>query len=171
MDIIQINSLVRDNLPHVLIGIAALTTVALFAILSLTIKLARLNRRYQKLMQGADSLNLEWLLEKHMEEMRQSVGRVTQLQQQQDDLNLQAQRSLQHVGVVRFNAFDDMGGDMSFAIALLDGRENGVVLSSLFGRSESRVYAKPIERGQSAYLLTAEEKEAVRLAAGSQRKK
>ena len=171
MDMTQINSLVKDNLPYVLIGIAALITITLFAILSLTVKLSRLNQRYQKLMQGSDGLNLEGLLEKHMEEMRLSVGRVKQLQQQQDDCNLQLQRALQHVGVVRFNAFHDMGGDLSFAIALLDGRENGVVLSSLFGRSESRVYAKPIERGQSAYLLTAEEKEAVRLAAGSQRKK
>lgn len=171
MDMTQINSLVKDNLPYVLIGIAALITITLFAILSLTVKLSRLNRRYQKLMQGSDGLNLEGLLEKHMEEMRLSVGRVNQLQQQQDDCNLKLQRALQHVGVVRFNAFHDMGGDLSFAIALLDGRENGVVLSSLFGRSDSRIYAKPIESGQSAYLLTTEEKEAVRLAAGSQRKK
>lgn len=171
MDMTQINSLVKDNLPYVLIGIAALITITLFAILSLTVKLSRLNRRYQKLMQGSDGLNLEGLLEKHMEEMRLSVGRVNRLQQQQDDCNLQLQRALQHVGVVRFNAFHDMGGDLSFAIALLDGRENGVVLSSLFGRSDSRIYAKPIESGQSAYLLTTEEKEAVRLAAGSQRKK
>lgn len=72
-------------------------------------------------------------------------------------------RCYQGLGVVRFNAFQGVGSDLSFTVAFLDGRKDGVVLSSLSGRDESRVYAKPWQGGQSAYQLTAEEKDAVRL--------
>ena len=68
---------------------------------------------------------------------------------------------VQKVGVVRFRAFEDTGSDLSFAVALLDSEDNGVVLSSLFGRTESRVYAKPVEHGASSYLLSTEENEAL----------
>jgi hypothetical protein len=66
--------------------------------------------------------------------------------------------------IVRFNAFEDTGSDLSFAVALLDADYNGVVLSSIFGRNESRTYAKPVVAGQSSYFLTNEEKEALDMA-------
>lgn len=73
-------------------------------------------------------------------------------------------RSVQRVGMVRFDAFQDMGGQLSFAAALLDGEGSGMVLSSINGRSETRIYAKPIERGSSRYNLSDEEQEAIRRA-------
>jgi len=72
--------------------------------------------------------------------------------------------SIQHVGVVRFDAFRDMGGMLSFAIAMLDDRGNGMVISSIYGRSESRTYAKPVIERASSYELSPEEREAIRLA-------
>lgn len=76
---------------------------------------------------------------------------------------------VKHVAVVRFNAFDNTGGEQSFVLALLDGRGNGAVITTLAGREESRTYAKPIEGGGSPYLLSEEEREAIRraLAGGS----
>jgi hypothetical protein len=65
------------------------------------------------------------------------------------------------LGVVRFNPFEDTGGDQSFAIALVDRQGDGVVISSLHGRKETRVYAKPLKKGESAYPLAEEEKEAI----------
>jgi hypothetical protein len=72
--------------------------------------------------------------------------------------------NVQKVGVVRFNPFADAGGNLSFAIALLDGQNNGIVLSSLHGREGTRIYAKTIENGGSKYNLTDEEKEAIQQA-------
>ncbi|HEY8414268.1 MAG TPA: DUF4446 family protein [Thermaerobacter sp.] len=71
---------------------------------------------------------------------------------------------VQHVAVVRFNAFEGMGGEQSFVLALLDRHGNGAVITTLAGREESRVFAKPIEAGGSAYLLSEEEQEAIRRA-------
>ncbi len=69
--------------------------------------------------------------------------------------------SIQRIGIVRFNPFKESGGDQSFSIALLDGNKNGVVITSLYGREGNRIFAKPIKKGKSEYLLTEEEKEAI----------
>ena len=66
-----------------------------------------------------------------------------------------------NVGIVRFNAFGNEGNDLSFSIAMIDQEETGFVLTSICGRDESRIYAKPLEKGYSIYLLTDEEKKAI----------
>ena len=73
---------------------------------------------------------------------------------------------IQRVGLVRFNPFSSVGSDQSFSIALLDGSNTGIVITSLFSREGNRVYAKPLEKGISKYSLSEEEKEAIRKAAG-----
>ena len=69
--------------------------------------------------------------------------------------------SVQNVGMVRFNPFRDAGGDQSFCIALLDEKQNGVVISSLYARDGVRVYGKPIQAGASTYTLSEEERQAI----------
>ncbi|MBT9153783.1 MAG: hypothetical protein DDT39_00440 [Firmicutes bacterium] len=69
--------------------------------------------------------------------------------------------AVQQVGLVRFNAYSDTGGELSFALALLDASGSGVVISSLYGRAEARVYAKPFNEGQSTFPLSSEEISAV----------
>jgi hypothetical protein len=71
---------------------------------------------------------------------------------------------VQGVGVVRFDAFEDMGGHLSFSAALLDGHGDGVVLTSINGRQETRIYAKPVVGGTSQHNLSEEEQEAIRRA-------
>ena len=68
---------------------------------------------------------------------------------------------LQRLSLVRFRAFPEVGSDLSFSLALLDGRGNGVILTSLFGRDETRVYAKPVKEGRSPYRLAPEEEQAL----------
>jgi hypothetical protein len=75
-----------------------------------------------------------------------------------------SRRSLQHIGLVRFNPFEDTGSDQSFAIALLDDQRDGVVLSSLHGRANTRLFAKPVADGSSPHNLSDEETQAIRIA-------
>jgi len=72
--------------------------------------------------------------------------------------------AVRHVGVVRYDAFEDVGGRLSFSCALLDDHANGVVMTSINGRQDTRVYAKPIVDGRSQYNLSVEEEEAIRQA-------
>ena len=81
-----------------------------------------------------------------------------------ESLKKENEFNIQKVGIVRFNPFKEIGGDQSFSIALLDGNDDGVVITSLYSREGNRVYGKPIKGGQSEYLLSGEEKEAIQIA-------
>ena len=72
--------------------------------------------------------------------------------------------SVRHVALLRYDAFEDVGGRLSFSCAMLDDHGSGVVLTSINGRQETRVYAKPIAEGRSSYNLSSEEDEAIRQA-------
>jgi len=69
--------------------------------------------------------------------------------------------SIQKVGMIRFNPFAEVGSDQSFSVALLDGNDCGVVITSLYSREDNRIYAKPINNGQSQYVLSEEERIAI----------
>lgn len=81
-----------------------------------------------------------------------------------ESLELRIERAVQRIGVVRFNPFEDTGSNQSFALALLDKQDNGVVISSLHSRQGTRIYLKAIEAGRSETALSDEESEALRRA-------
>jgi hypothetical protein len=83
------------------------------------------------------------------------------MQEQHDEILHILPTVIRYVGLVRFSPFHDTGSDQSFALALLDGRKDGVVITALHSRTDSRLYAKPVERGSSSYSLTAEERDAM----------
>jgi hypothetical protein len=72
----------------------------------------------------------------------------------------------QKAGVMRYNPFKGVGGDQSFSIALLDANNNGFIITGLYTREGNRIFAKPVENGQSKYLLSNEEREALTKAMG-----
>ncbi len=81
-----------------------------------------------------------------------------------ESLKKEHQFSVQKVGMVRFNPFSEAGGNQSFSIALLDGKDNGLIVTSFYSRDGNRVYGKPIRRGNSEYALSREETKAIELA-------
>ena len=101
--------------------------------------------------------NLKEVLKK-LEELEEKIeGTSGEL----DKLERDSKFSIQKTGIVRFNPFSGVGGDQSFSVALLDGHNDGVVITSLFTREGNRIYAKPIKNGSSEYILSDEEKEAI----------
>ncbi len=157
----QISAIVMGNLQYVLLGMSVMILLALIIFININIKLARMNRRYRRMMQGMDGVNIERLLMGHIEEVRRASAKVDELSKACANLDKLSKSCVQKIGIVRFNAFEDTGSDLSFAVALLDGNNDGFVLSSIFSRSESRSYAKPVVKGQSSYFLTDEEKQAL----------
>ena len=141
--------------------------LALLALGGVVLMLARQQRllgQYQHLMTGTSGGNLEAVLNDHISQVRETETRLDAVDHLARRLEKAAYFSLQHMGMVRFNPFDAAGGDQSFAIALVDGHGTGVVLSSLHGRDMTRVYAKPLQKWESTYSLTDEEKQAIALA-------
>lgn len=74
--------------------------------------------------------------------------------------------SIQKVGVIRFNPFKEIGGNQSFSVALLNGHNDGIVITSFYSQDGNRVFAKPIKKGKSKYLLSKEEKKAIEKSQG-----
>ena len=129
-----------------------------FAVRS-TLRVRKLRRALRVLQAGRGEATIE--------EAEDVVRQLADVTKRVEDLELVAKVSVQHVGLVRFDAFEDMGGHLSFAAALLDADGDGFILTSINGRQETRIYAKPIERGASRYHLSNEEQEAIRRAIAS----
>lgn len=161
MDLIYLNRLLMENLQFVILAMVSMILLALIVFININMKLSKLNKRYRKMMQGMEGQNLEGLLMTHIDDVRHAMKKVDALEAECRQLKSIAANCVQNVGIVRFNAFEDTGSDLSFAVAMLDAKNNGVVISSIFGRSESRTYAKPIIGGESSYFLTEEEKQAL----------
>ncbi len=114
--------------------------------------------------QGSDASSLEGVLGSHLERVRKVVGDVDTVAARAAVLERDQKTSIGRVGLVRFNPFDDTGGNQSFALAMLDGHGDGFVVSSLHARAGTRVYAKAIAAGSAESALSDEEGEALRLA-------
>jgi hypothetical protein len=118
---------------------------------------AALKRRYSSLMMGREGVNIEELLNRYGGMISESLGRQEALELRVQEAEQLLKMSVSGIGLFRFNAFQETGSDLSFSLALLDRNENGVVITSIFGREDSRCYGKPIRGGQSSYLLSEEE--------------
>jgi hypothetical protein len=157
-------SLFSSSAGTIAVVALALALLALGGVVLLLARQQRLLGQYQHLMMGTSGGNLESMLNDHVAEVRSVAERVSAVEQLTRRLEKSGFYSFQHLGVVRFNPFHDTGSDQSFAIALVDGHGNGVVLSSLHARDTTRVYAKPLQKWESNYSLTDEEKQAIALA-------
>jgi Protein of unknown function (DUF4446) len=149
----------RVDLVSVVLG--ALLLIALIAILVLARRLGRMNRRLLSLTRGEDGRSLEALLEAHLDKVHDLGHEVDKVRARTTVLEVNGRRAFQRVGLVRYNPFEETGGNQSFALALLDAAGNGWILSSLHARTGTRVYAKAITAGQSDAGLSAEETAAI----------
>jgi Protein of unknown function (DUF4446) len=157
-----------DSFTLTLVALAA-AGLALVWLIALQIRTGRMLSRYRELLRGVDGNgNLEEVMSMHVGRINEHERRLGNLDRDISVLDRVLQMAVQRVGLVRFNPFDETGGDQSFDIALLDQHGNGLVLSSLHNRTETRVYAKPIEEGRSSYTLSDEEEQALNQANGQQ---
>jgi hypothetical protein len=116
----------------------------------------------------ADDRQAVLMLSKHDQDVARLTVTARQLAEEQRRLHDQMSTSVQRVGLVRYDAFEDMGGHLSFSAALLDADGNGLVITSINGRQDTRCYAKPVESWTSGHNLSEEEEQAIRLALTSE---
>jgi hypothetical protein len=141
-----------------------ITLILVFMNLSSKKKIRKLNTKYQKFMNGLSGANIEEILEDCIDKTNGVIEKNKELDYQLNTIKRNMYYCVQKIGVIRFNAFDNVGSDLSFSIALLDNNDDGVVLSSLYSRDSSSTYAKPVSGGKSKYALSAEEIKAIDLA-------
>ena len=159
---------VSDNPETALGALAGVIALLLILVLVLFVRLSSLRSLYEKMMRGEESgQSMEKMLLSHIEETRRVAEENAKLREENARIDALLKLAITRVGVVRFSAFQDMGSDLSYAVALLDAHNNGVVFSSIFAREDSRSYVKPIESGKSNYTLTKEEEQALKNAIDS----
>jgi hypothetical protein len=160
----DLNAWLLDNLALAFGVLAALVLLVLIGFVVQSARLGRAVRDYRELVRGTDGATLHDRLVGSAEQAVKASERMGQIESFHADIEGRTRRSIQHIGLVRFNPFEDTGSDQSFAIALLDDARDGVVISSLHGRSNTRVFAKPVSAGASQHALSDEESQAIRLA-------
>lgn len=144
------------------IGVSICLALMILLYVINVIKLNKLNKNYTTFMKKiGKGENLQDALEKYVDNVEKVGQENKEIKNYCQQLDNRINQSIQKIGLVRYNAFKDTGSDLSFALALLDDKDNGIVLNGIYSRETSNIYAKPIEKGQSTYVLSEEEKEAI----------
>jgi hypothetical protein len=163
---IDLNALMQPYLASVVVALFVAVLLLLIAVLLVSTRTRRIDRRLLGLTRGAEGSNLEAVLDAHLDKVFAVAGELDELAAKLAVLEGAQRRAFQRVGLVRYNPFEETGGNQSFALALLDGAGDGWVLSSLHARSGTRVYAKGIKAGSADAALSDEETAAIQQAMG-----
>jgi len=152
---------IRQNPGVSLLMAAGAYLLLLLLVLIILVRFMRIARRQARLLRGADGESLERMLLDHADGAQEVRTQITRAAKTGDENTASLRLCLQRVGLVRYDAFPDVGGEQSFSVALLDEAGSGMVLTGLYSRHDMRVYAKPIVGGNSPHSLTEEERKAI----------
>lgn len=129
------------------------------------IKISKLKNKYNNFMRKfSKNSSIEEDLIKYVDDVNNLKDETTKILNYCKNLDEEIDNCIQKVGIVRYSAFKDTGSDLSFAVAMLDENNDGVVFNGIYSREMSNIYAKPVKNGVSEYTLSEEEKEAIRRA-------
>lgn len=144
-----------------------LVIILIIVVICVQISISKLKSKYRKVTRGTNNKNLEELLINSLEKIDR-IEEVTNASLEEcKKTSLMTRGCIQKLAIQRYKAFDNVGSDLSYSIALLDGNNNGVIITSLYSRNESITYAKPIDKGISRYDLSDEEENVLHQAVNS----
>jgi hypothetical protein len=150
-----------DAVAWIALGAAAVACLALVLALVNLVRLRRMRRHYE-LLQGEDgSESFITAVSRKVAVVEELRGDVERVRTNVESLRFDVADAIRHVAVVRYDAFNDMGGRMSFSAAMLDDAGDGLVISSINGRTETRTYAKGVKDGVSDAVLSPEEEQVI----------
>ncbi len=125
----------------------------------LTYVVFRVTRHYNRLTEGISKHSLKEILEHILKTQNNTASRVDTLDRAINALEKDGAFHIQRIGIVRFNPFSDTGGSQSFTLAILDGHDNGLVMTSLYARTGNRWYVKEVRAGKGKELALSKEEQ------------
>ena len=161
---IDLKAVIETNSVALAIGLGAMSSILLIGAIVIARRIRRLQARFDAITRGSEERSLEAILEAHLSRVHEVVRSLDVVSARTAVLERDLKRAFSRVGLVRYNPFEDTGGNQSFALALLDEHGDGFVVSSLHTRNLTRVYAKGVRAGRSDSGVSAEEEEALRVA-------
>ena len=138
--------------------------ISLLLLINIMLTIYNSNKYIKFMKKIGNGNNLDEMLKEYLRDVQEIKQDNSEIKAYYTKLDSDIASCIQKVGLVRYNAFKDVGSDLSFAIALLDRNDNGVVFNGLYGSESSNIYAKPIKGGVSKYQLSEEEKSALEIA-------
>jgi hypothetical protein len=160
-------SLPVETLSSLVVVELGITVLCLVAMVALAVALARTRGRYRRLLAGGSrSEDIAAAFDRHRAAVERLRGTVDSMGREIASIRQQVSGHLRTAGLTRYDAFDDVGGQLSYSAAFVDEAGDGVVLTGINSRTETRSYAKPVEGGSSIHNLSDEERTAIALAQG-----
>ena len=164
--------MIENNSGIIILAFLALILLLLIWNTFLQMGFNHLKKNNEEFFAGTKAKNLEQVILGQAKNLKTLDKEIQELFEISNQINALALRSIHRVGIIRFNPFKDVGGNQSFAIALLNGKDNGIVISSLYTREGTRVYSKDVKDGVSEkFPLTEEEIKAIKIAKKKEIKK
>lgn len=151
--------LLKTFQPYIILILSVVVIILIIIVLVLLKSISSLEKRYRKFMRGVNNKNLEELVTTYLDKVDEVKSNSDKIAQAYDSMDKRIKNCIQKTSVIRYRAFEDVGSDLSFSIALLDDSNDGVIITGIFGRHESTTYAKPIDNGISRYDLSEEEQQ------------
>lgn len=161
----MLNNLGFDPM-YIIVGQSVILVILIVVLIIGIIQMRKLYRRYDLFMRGKDAETLEEIIIQQLEEIQILKAEDRANKDSIRTVNKNMRASYQKFGMVKYNAFKGMGGNLSFAFAMLDYTNSGFVLNSVHSREGCYLYMKEVDRGQTEILLGSEEKEALERALG-----
>ncbi len=148
---------IDELMPYLMVGMVIIIILLFIMVVVLFKAVGRVENRYKKLMRGTSNSNLEEMLLDRLNSIEDAKQNSEKALKECERLEIKIKDCIQKVAIMRYKAFENVGSDLSFSIAMLDDKNDGVILTGIYGRQESTTYAKPIDKGISRYDLSEEE--------------
>ena len=155
-----IDNLKENNL--FIIGILIFNFIIFILYIANIIKLNKINKNYENFLKKlGKNTTIEEDLKKYIEDVENTQKTNEEIINYCKNIDNNINKCIKKIGIVRYNAFENVGSNLSFTLALLNEKNDGVVLNGIYAQDMSNIYAKPIKNGESEYTLSEEEIEAI----------
>lgn len=165
-DFLTLIGLGSIDIGYILAGIVTVLLILLILLIVLLVKYSKLKKRYDKFMQGKNASSLEEDMHGVFEDMKMLKNNADKNRKDIRILYKNMERTFQKLGIVKYDAFNQMGGQLSFSLALLDENNDGFIINSVHSSEGCYSYTKEIKGGTSPISLGAEEEQALSIAMG-----
>lgn len=143
---------------YITLAILVLFIVALISFIIVVRSLHKTKKRYKSLLKGMGNKNLEEIILITVEKMEVLQEMIKENDARVESFNNELSHCLKNFSIKRYNAFEGLGGEQSFSLALVNDEGSGIIITGIHGRDDSRTYAKPVVDGRSKFALSEEEK-------------
>ena len=150
---------------HMSVAILLIVLILVILYVINIVQLHKMNKNYHQFLKKlGKGENIEESLKEYIEKVDEVSMDNKEIIEYYQKLDQKGKKCMQKIGIVRYTAYEKMGSDLSFALAILDAYNNGVVLNGIYSTEGSNIFAKPIQAGKSTYTLSSQEQEALQKA-------